>query len=54
MFTVIIFVLFSFAISGWALVDARKTNFKSMNDHTESSIKCSEIDYEICDKLKTI
>lgn len=48
MFTLMLLVLFSFAISGWAVVDFRRTHFESMSYRTESSIKCSAIDYEIC------
>lgn len=54
MFTLILLVLFSFAVCGWAVVDFRGTRFESIRTYTESSIKCSEIDYEICEQLKTI
>lgn len=53
MFTLSLLVLFTFAISGCAVVDFCKTRFESMIDHAESSIKCSAIDYEICKNFKS-
>ena len=53
MFTLILLVLFSFVICGCAVVDFRRTHFESMNNHAESSIKCSAIDYEICKDCKS-
>lgn len=59
MFTLIILVTFTFVVSVMAIIDICKTNFDKSNfnnlkDCNESSNKCSEVDYEICDHLKTI
>ena len=48
MCTLILLVILSFTLVGWAVVDYHGTHFGRIEkDNAESSIKCSEVDYEI-------
>lgn len=55
MFTLVIIVLLTFVLSGWAIADFGKINFSNFREaekEEEPSNECSEIDYDYFDCKK--